>query len=1142
MSDFVHLHTHSDYSFLDSCCKVDRLIDAAVENRMPALALTDYGNLCGAAEFYSKAKTAGLKPIIGMEAYLAPNRLEKSRLIYHLLLIVKDETGYRNLTKLSSLGYLEGFYYKPRIDKALLRQHAAGLIGTSACLKGEIPQSLMHGRYDQARAAALEYLDIFEGRFYLEVQRHGLEVEPRVIEGMQRLSADLNIPLVAANDIHYMRPEQAPAHEVLLCIQSGKTINDVTHPRYPGHSFYFRSSEEMKTLFEDIPSSIDNTLALAESVEFKMNFGQALLPKFTLPDGTTEDDYLRQLAFAGLREKVGDISESLRERLEYELDMIAKMGFPGYFLVVQDFINSAKKLGVSVGPGRGSAAGSLVSYAVGITNVDPIKYNLLFERFLNPERISMPDIDIDFDDRNRNRVIEYVIEKYGKDNVAQIITFGTMAARGVLRDVARALEVPLGEADRIAKMVPRKLGITLSEAIEQVPEMKALEQSPNPSLQKLLENARNLEGLVRQPGIHAAGVVITPRPLTELIPVYKSSRDEIATQFDKDWVEKIGLLKMDFLGLTTLTILDDACRLIEQHHGVTIDLDNIPLDDEATFQLFWRGETIGIFQFESQGMTEYMKQLKPTSIEDLIAMNALYRPGPMEFINTYIARKHGREPIDCYHETLEPILRPTYGVIVYQEQVMQVAQVLAGFSLGKADVVRRIMAKKKPDELEKIRPEWIEGAVARGYSKDLAEKIFSLLVPFSNYAFNKSHSAAYSILAYQTAYLKAHYPAEFMAAVLSSEMANTDRISVLISACREMGIEVLPPDVNASVAAFSVKDKTIRFGLGAVKNVGLGAIESIIQARQEHGPFQNLMDLAAHVDLRLVNKKVLESLVMSGACDSLAGHRAQQFAAVEMAVDHAAKFQERMNSDQVDIFGGALSTEENAHRTVFKLPDVPKWSHAESLAKEKELLGFYASGHPLDKYRLHLETFGTTTTLDELTDGADVRIGGMISEIRQIFDRKGNPMAFVKLEGLHGSIEVVVFASVMKDLGPALKKEAVVMVAGKVSYRNEVPSILCDRIFTMDEAFESLTGRIVLHVSYHQLHNGIVSALMELLQQSRPPADARSSCEVHLCVDLADRPALATYKINRFRIVPSMSLLNGLSKILGRGKVHIAAR
>lgn len=1149
MTDFVHLHTHTPFSMLDSCARIEGLVEAAAQDGMPAMAITDYGNMFGVPAFYDAASKAGLRPIVGMEAYLAPNRLEKSKLIYHVLLLVQNAEGYHNLVALTSQGYLDGFYYKPRIDKALLRQHAKGLIATSACLKGEIPQRLMHGKYEEAKAVASEYREIFEGRFYIEIQRHGLGIESTVNEGLVQLAKELELPMIATNDIHYMESAQANAYDVLLCIQSGKTFGDVTRPRYPGNSFGFRNSAEMKNLFADLPSAIENTVAIAEQCPFQLEFGKSQLPTFALPPPfTSENDYLRKLAEDGIRKKMGNaITADIQRRLDYELDMIAKMGFPGYFLVVQDFIRAAKENGVSVGPGRGSAAGSLVSYAIDITNVDPIRYGLLFERFLNPERISLPDIDIDFDDRNRGRVIEYVVNKYGKDSVAQIITFGTMQARAVLRDVARALNVSLSDADRIAKLVPRAPGMTLGDAIEKVPELKSLQQGSDETMRDLITHSLTLEGLVRQPGIHAAGVVITPRPIRELVPIYKSAKDEISTQYDKDWIEKIGLLKMDFLGLTTLTILNDALAHIRRNHQVEIDLDRIPLDDQKVFELFWRGDTVGIFQFESQGMTEYMKQLRPTSVDDLIAMNALYRPGPMDFIPNYIARKHGREAIDCYHPDLEPILKATYGVIVYQEQVMQVAQVLAGFSLGKADVVRRIMAKKKPEELDKVRPDWIQGAVRRGYARDLAEKIFDILVPFSNYAFNKSHSAAYAILAYQTAYLKTHYPSEFMAAVLSSEMANTDRISVLINACKDMGIDVLPPDVNDSVAEFSVAGTSIRFGLGAVKNVGLGAIESIVQARTQ-GRFATLLDVCERVDLRLVNKKVLESLVMSGACDSLEGHRAQLVESVEKVLALGAKRQEQLNSDQVDIFGGASLGEKPAASAMqWLLPDVPKWTQAEQLAKEKELLGFYVSGHPLDKYRFEIEAFATYQIGDEHLpkEGSEIRVGGMIADIRQIFDRKGNPMAFVKLESFGGVIEAVVFASVMKDVSSMLKKDTVVMVTGKASMRNDTLNIMADRIIGIDQVLEEFTSKIWLHVGTDQLQNGFMEKLVGVLQRNHAVSRERqfaNTCEIHLCLELSEKQAVATFKINRFRVTPTHDLITSLYQLLGRGRLNITKK
>ncbi|MCB0832131.1 MAG: DNA polymerase III subunit alpha [Bacteroidetes bacterium] len=1156
MSDFVHLHNHSDYSLLDSCCKINDLIAGAQEHNLTALGLTDYGNLFGAAEFFSKAKSKNIKPIVGMEAYLAPDRLAKSKLIYHQVLFVRNAEGYANLMKLTSYGYLEGFYYKPRIDKNLLRKHAEGLIGTSSCLKGEIPQRLMHGQYDEARALALEYMEIFPENFYLEMQRHGLAVDQVVNDGLIRLSRELGLPILATNDVHYMQKNDAGAFDVLLCIQSGKSTTDVTRPKYPGDTFYFRSPSEMKELFKDVPSAIENTVALTEKCDFSMDFGQSRLPKFKLPEPfELEDKYLEHLAYIGIKRKMGDLTPDIKTRLDYELEMISRMGFPGYFLVVQDFINSAKGMGVSVGPGRGSAAGSLVSYAIGITDVDPIRYGLLFERFLNPDRISMPDIDIDFDDRNRGKVIEYVIDKYGASNVAQIITFGTMAARAVIRDVARALNVTLADADRIAKLIPRRIlddkgnatEVTIGKSIEVVPELKALAGHEDERMRLLLEHSEKLEGLIRQPGIHAAGVVITPEPLTDLVPVYKSAKDEISTQFDKDWVEKIGLLKMDFLGLTTLTILDDTLAYIEKGHAVRLDLHSIPLDDQKAFQLFWRGDTVGIFQFESQGMTEYMKKLKPTSIDDLIAMNALYRPGPMQYIDSYISRKHGREAVDCYHEDFESILKTTYGVIVYQEQVMQLAQKLAGFSLGKADLVRRIMAKKKPEELEKIRPDWINGALERGYARDLAEKLFEQLIPFSNYAFNKSHSAAYSILAYQTAYLKAHYPSEFMAAVLTSEMANTDRIAVLITACRDMGIEVLPPDVNESVAEFAVKEKSVRFGLGAIKNVGLGAIESIVNARQKFGKFRTIFDLCEHVDLRLVNKKVLESLVMSGACDSLEGHRGQLTATIEKAMQYGARLQAKEASDQVDIFGGIAVTDRNINSGIFALPDAPRWSQQEALSREKELLGFYVSGHPLEKYRFEIDAFSTYRMGEDVTvkEDAELRVGGMISNIKNIFDKKGNPMSFVTLEGFGGSIDVTVFSRILKEHAEKIKKDQIVMVVGRARYRNESLSVTCEQMMTIEEVFERFTRKVFVTLTDDQLGNGLLDALAETFRENQEWGKERgqtNSCEVELAVELSAKNAIAKYRINKFRVYPSNEFFQTLYRLLGRGRVTISTQ
>lgn len=1134
MSDFVHLDNHSHYSLLDSSCKIKDLVNAAVENRMTAFALTDYGNLFGVAEFFKTARNAGIQPIVGMEAYVTSDRMAKDKIMYHLVLIAQNNEGYRNLMKLSSEGWLNGFYYKPRIDKALLRKHAAGLIGLSACLKGEIATKYLTRQDEAAEQSALEYREIFDGRFYIEIQNHDLQIEKLINPKLIALSRKTGIPLVAANDIKYIRREHAQAHDILMCIQSGKSYGNPRRPQYPGDTFYFRSAGEMISLFKDTPEAIENTVAIAEQCTVNLEFGKVLLPDFPLPAGhDSMDGYLRHLSEQGLARKYEVITDSMRERLNYELKTISDMGFPGYFLIVQDFINTARKMGVSVGLGRGSAAGSLVSYATGITNIDPLKYNLLFERFLNPERVSMPDIDIDFADRGRGKVIDYVIEKYGKENVSQIITFGSMAARGILRDVGRALDIPLPEVDRIAKLVPRRVGVTLEAALKEVPEFREIEKGSDKRLKNLLEFSQVLEGLVRQPGIHAAGIVITPEPIADLVPIYKTGKDEVTTQFDKDWVEKIGLLKMDFLGLTTLTILDDALDHIEKAHDRRVDLEKIPLDDAKTFALFSEGHTIGVFQFESQGMTEYMKRLKPTNIEDLIAMNALYRPGPMEFINNFINRKHGIEKVDCYHANLEPILKSTYGVIVYQEQVMQIAQVLAGFSLGKADVVRRMMAKKKPEDLEKIKPEWIEGTVSRGYDRALAEKIFELLVPFSNYAFNKSHSAAYAVLAYHTAYLKANYPAEFMTAVLTSEMGDSDRVVKIIEECGRMELKILPPDINESDAEFTVRGNTIRFGLGAVKNVGLSAIDSILRARQENGRFTNLFELCRLVDLRLCNKKTLESLVYAGAMDSLDGNRAQIFALIDGATAHGNKHKEQENLDQISIFGE--DSEEPFDYVPPALPDVPPWSQIDCLQKEKEILGFYVSGNPLEDFRSEIELFSNYRPNGRtIREGTELRVAGMITACREIITRRGSKMAFATIQTLSGSVESILFAETYDRFKDLIKDDTLVMVRGKASQRDTSETkIIADEIKPIDQIREQ-AKRIRISIDATQLNDTLLQQILDIVQSSES-----GQCELELALLVPGIKVRATYSSKKFYIKPGADLFKRLVTTVGRKNLHV---
>lgn len=1091
MAEFVHLHNHSQYSLLDGAARVDRLIEKAVENKQKAIAITDHGNLFAAPSFYKKAKDSGIKPILGSEFYVTPTSMyeKDTKERYHLILLAKNVTGYKNLIKLSSRSFLDGYYYKPRIDRELLRKHSDGLIALTACIKGEVPNAALKGNMDRARKLVDEYLDIFGENFYLELQNHGIREEIIANNALIDLAREKGVPMVATNDIHYISQGDAAAHDILLCLATGKEYNDPNRMKFTTDQVYFKSSDEMADLFKHLPEAIENTLKIAESVSFDWKFGETHLPDFQLPAHTTgPDDYLRELCIQGVRKRYGEINESLQSRLDMELSVIKRMGYAGYFLITQDFTQAARDMGVSVGPGRGSAAGSLVAYATGITNVDPIRYNLLFERFLNPERISMPDIDIDFDDKGRGKVIDYVVNKYGRESVTQIITFGTMAARGAIRDVGRALGIPLKDVDRIAKMIPEGPDQSIADALEKNPDLKEIEKNGEHSHKQLIEFARVLEGSARHTSMHAAGVVITPGDLTEFVPLHKAANDVITTQYDKDWSEKVGLLKMDFLGLKTLSILNDSVRMVRENHQVEVDLDRLPENDVKTYDMIQRGETVGVFQFESEGMREYLKKLKPTNIEDMIAMNALYRPGPIDNIPSFIKRKHGQETIDCFHTNLEPILKETYGVIVYQEQVMQIAQVLAGFSLGKADVVRRIMAKKKPEELDKIRPEWVNGSVSNGYEKELAERIFDILVPFSNYAFNKSHSAAYAILAYQTAWLKANYPAEFMAACLNSELGSTDKIVFFIHECKRMGLAVLPPDVNESQVGFSVVNGKIRFGMAAVKNVGQHAVESIIAARGEQGGFRSFFDFFRKIDLRLVNKKVLESLVQVGAFDSLPGHRAQKLASIEKAITWA---QAQLNAERIgqdSLFDSAPVSGGNRPSNGPE-PDFAgsePWSKKDILAKEKEFLGFYVSGHILDSWQAEFEAYSRdpVNTLNESKMGKTVHVLGQISAVTRKPDKNQRMMAFITLEDFFGTVECLVFSKTYEKLKDLIVEESVVLISGRFDGQTGSDSgkILVDSIETADSLRNRKSkGSVSLQLNLTRLSDSSVEEVWSLL-------------------------------------------------------------
>ncbi len=1061
LADFVHLHNHTTYSLLDGAIKIDDLMQKAKEYGMPALALTDHGNLFGAIEFYKSAKKHGIKPIIGCEAYVAPESRHKKEPLrgfpdagYHLILLAKNLTGYRNLVKLSSAGYLEGFYHRPRIDKELLRKHSEGLVCFSACLNGELPAQLRNSDFKKAREVAKEYANIFgKENFFVELQDHGLTEEERIRGELAKIGQELGFGLVATNDCHYLRRVDAAAHDALLCIQTGKVLSDVDRLKYETDQIYFKSDREMKELFGWVPEAIENSLRIAEVCNLDLELGRVHLPRFPLPTGfSSADQFLEHLAKEGMEKRYHPVSPEVKERLEYELKVIREMGYSGYFLIVRDFVDYALRNNISVGPGRGSVGGSLIAYCICITRIDPIKYGLLFERFLNPERVSMPDIDIDFSDRDRDKIIQYVIDKYGRDNVCQIITFGTMAARAVVRDVGRVMSMPYSEVDRIAKLIPFDTEMTLERAMELQPELKRLVAS-DPKIAQLMEYSKTLEGLSRHASVHAAGVVIAPSNLTDYVPLYRTNRDETVTQYDMKGIEEIGLLKMDFLGLRTLTVIEDTLQLLSDKEGVKIDIDSIPLNDSKTFELFASGETTGLFQFESAGMRDYLRKLRPDSLSDLAAMNALYRPGPLDayMVDEYIERKKGKKA-HFEHPKLEKILKETYGVIVFQEQVLEIAKELAGYTLGKADILRKAMGKKDAELMAGEKGEFIKGAVAHHIDRQKAERIFEQIATFGRYGFNKAHSVGYAYLAYQTGYLKAHWPVYFLSASLSSEMGNTDRVVLLILESRRIGIEVLPPEVNHSLSGFTVEEGKIRYGLAAVKNVGEGGVEALVAARNSKGLFKSIFDFARKVEARALNRRMVESLVLAGVFDQLDSNRARLFKNVERALEWGAAGQATEAAGQASLFGGraVVGVSEPAPE-----PE-EEWPVAVRLAKEKEVLGFYFSGNPLENYRQELDLFSTTQIgkLDGFRDGEEVVLSGMIGDIKTKLDKKGKRMAFVGIEDITGRTELVVFSDVYEASRPALHPEKLVVVRGRVSTKEgEKPKLVASEIYSVEEAY-----------------------------------------------------------------------------------------
>ena len=1054
---FAHLHVHTEYSLLDGASRVKELIRRTKELGMDSVAITDHGVMYGAVRFYKEAKAQGIHPVIGCEVYLAPGmRQERAEVdgtrYYHLILLAENETGYRNLVELISLANIEGYYYKPRIDKELLRQYHEGIIALSACVAGEIPQAILRGNNERAEALVAEYVEIFgQDNFFLEIQDHGLPEEKTVNRALRELAKKYDIGLVATNDVHYVHADDSEFHDILLCVQTGRTINDPDRMRFSGPDYYLKSEEEMAALFVDYPEALENTAKIAARCQVDFTFGELQLPFYPLPEHFESDDaYLRALCEERLSSRYADVTDEIRTRLDYELDVIHGMGYASYFLIVWDFINYARGHGVEVGPGRGSAAGSIVAYLLGITNIDPLRYALLFERFLNPERVSMPDIDIDFDDINRGRVISYVKERYGEDHVAQIATFGTMGAKGAIRDVGRVLEMSFSEVSAITKLVPAELNITLERALKESSDFRRL-YDEDESVRRVIDLARRIEGLPRNISIHAAGVVIAKEPLASQVPVWVSE-GTLVTEFDKDDVEALGLLKMDFLGLRTLTIIADTVRHVRASHGIDLDVDAIPLVDEKTSQMLCNGDTGAVFQMESAGMTNLVKDLQPKGFVDLIPTVALYRPGPLGsgMVTDFIDGLHGKKEVVYMHPLLESILKETFGVVLYQEQVMQIVQVLAGFSLGQADLLRRAMGKKKHELLMAQKEIFLQGCAKNGLETSLANHIFDLLTHFADYGFNKSHSAAYGLLAWQTAYLKAHYPVEFMAGVLTSIMDKTDKIPVYIQLCRQMGIKILPPDINSSAATFGIEDGAIRFGLAAVRNVGENAIVSMERVRAEGGKFRSLVDFCARVDMRAVNKRALESLIKCGAFDSIGTERNQLLASLDAAMQDAARRQRDVLSGQGGLFGEETMEEV---QQIAVSADVPPSTARERLTWEKEATGFYITGHPLDDYS---DTLSTLLSIGEIPntvrkDRQLVRIGGILTSTKRFTTKKGDTMLFAELEDFSGKIEVTVFPRVFYAHVSALELDAIIVVEGRVDTTGEEPKLLAEEIWRMNE-------------------------------------------------------------------------------------------
>ncbi|MCF8129068.1 MAG: DNA polymerase III subunit alpha [Deltaproteobacteria bacterium] len=1150
---FVHLHVHTEYSLLDGAIRVDRMLEKVKKEGMNSVAITDHGNMFGVVDFFDRADKAGIKPIIGCEVYVAPgDRKDRSpassgrSYAYHLVLLVMNEQGYKNLSTLVTLGHLEGFYYRPRVDMALLKEHNQGLIALSACLAGNIPYLINVGQMDAAREKTLELASIFDrDRFFLELQANKMAEQEKVNRGLSELSRDLSIPMVATNDCHYLNREDSEAHDVLLCIQTGKSVDEEKRLRFSSDEFFFKTRTEMAEALPEYTEALDNTAHVASLCRYEMRFGEYKFPVFHVPEKQSLNEMLTLAAQKGLErrlirkeEEEGPISPELRreyeERLQYELGIILKMGFAGYFLIVADFIDYALNHDIAVGPGRGSAAGSLVAYCLNITNIEPIKYGLIFERFLNPARISMPDIDIDFCIHGRDQVIQYVADKYGRNNVSQIITFGTMKARGVIRDVGRTLNVPLSEVDRIAKLVPEGPGVKLDRAIREEPELKVLESASGIS-KKLLSISRSLEGLARHASTHACGVVISDRPLTDYLPLYKGSKGEIMAQFTMDKVEKLGLIKFDFLGLKTLTVLKEALRLIEASTGRKIDLDRISLEDKATYQLCADGKTTGVFQLESSGIKELLRKLSPESFEDIIALVALYRPGPLgsNMVDDFINGKHGRIRVSYFLPELKPILKETYGVILYQEQVMKIAQVLARYSMAEADELRKAVGKKKPEVMARHRARFIEGSKENGVAAEIAEKLFGLIEKFGGYGFNKSHSAAYAMIAYQTAYLKAHYPVQFMCALLTQDMGNQDKTIKNIAECRTMGIRILPPDVNESQADFSVVEDQIRFGLAAVKNVGLKAVELVIEERNAHGSFSGLLDFCRRMEGSKVNRRVLEGLIQCGAFDFTKAFRSRLFEGLDDALRLCGG---RHDPNQLNMFG-SLDLGEGEAGGLLDLPDVPEWDEKEKLRREKEALGFYITGHPLEGFHKAIKRFSTCLVNDLPTqkDKDQVKLAGVVESLKMKRTKRGDKMAIMQLEDLTGSTEVVVFPDVFADAAPLLKGDEPLLVGGTVEIGDQSAKVIAKEIKSPHGLELKAAKAVIISLEKEKSANRLLEGLKDAV--FKYPGDCRLMFRVDSPMD---EPVMISAHF-RYSILPCPQFFEEVESLFGGGACEVVS-